>query len=166
MFSFCCFGPKIIYLGIKVETLKAAIFICTWQLCPSSGISSLNWFKKWTMSWLDREASSCRTICGTGPCHYHPPVICGSLSLEHSHCGKIISWTSSGNFHWLLEMNQSCGWKRLMRIFVKPVFNLQSEQNFLTGQTHTEEGICLRVTVHVFGDELWNYFQFLFSHWI
>lgn len=126
MLSFCCSGTKIASLGIKLGPLKAAVLICTWQLlvlCPHVCISSLNWLKKWTMSRLDREAPSCRAICGTGPCHYHPPVTCGSFSLEHSHCGKIISWASSGKFHWLLEINQKRGWNRLMRIFVKPVFN-------------------------------------------
>lgn len=156
MFLFCFSGTKIASLGIKVGTLKAAVFIYRWQLlvlCPSVCISSLNWLKKWTMSWLDREAPSCRAVCGTGPCHYHPPVTCGSFSLEHSHCGKIISWASSGNFHWsLLEINQNCGWKRLMRIFVKPVFN-QAIWAQLSDCSDTHRGRCLSEAycMYVFG---------------
>lgn len=138
----------------------------TW-LCPSVGNSSLNWLKKWTISCLDREAPSCRAICGTGPQHYHPPVTCSSFSLEHSHCGKIISWASSAYFPCLLEINQNCGWKSLMRNFVKPVFNQAIwAQLSDCSDTHRggylSEGYC----TYVFGDKLQNHFQFLFSHWV
>lgn len=168
MLSFCFSGTKIASLGIKMGTLKAAVLICTWQslvLCPSVGISS--WLKKRTMSWLDRAAPSCRAICGTGPHHYHPPVTCGSFSLEHSHCRKIISWASSGNFHWLLESNQNCGWKRLTRISVKPVFN-QAVWAQLSDCSDTHRGGYLSegYCTYVFGDKLQNHFEFLSSHWI
>ena len=123
------FWCKNCILGVRSGNLKAASFICTYQLymlCASVCVSSLKWLKTWTMSLLDREAEetpSCRAICGSGHHHYHSLAACDSFSSEHSHCRKVFSWASSGHLQWLPKTNPNYSLKRLMRTFAMPFFN-------------------------------------------